>query len=135
MSARLVEGLALAIARPAFVRLGASLDRGGQRGGGENDPYCSGALQFQQTSNDDGFSSPHFAQRSGGPAVERRYSSISPRARSASAGFTTQIWGSEASIGSSPARLEAFALKMRARTPRSARWSATSCASGRLVAV
>jgi hypothetical protein len=95
----------------------------------------SGVRQDQQTSNDEGFSSPHFGHFTGGPDVERRYSSICPRARSASAGFTTQIWGRDASIGSSPARLEAFALKMRARTPRSARWSARSCASGRLAAV
>jgi len=94
-----------------------------------------GARHDQQTSNDAGFSSPHFGHFTGGPDDERRYSSMNPRARSASAGFTTQIWGSEASIGSSPARLEAFALKMRARTPLSARWSASSCASGRLAAV
>jgi hypothetical protein len=57
------------------------------------------------------------------------------RARSASSGFSTQTWGSDASIGSSPARLEAFALKMRVRTPRSASQSARRWASGRLAAV
>jgi hypothetical protein len=76
--------------------------------------------QSQHTSNDAGFSSPHLGQRTGGPEDACRYSSITPRARPASAGSSTQIWGRDASIGSSPARLEAFALKMRARTPRSA---------------
>jgi hypothetical protein len=38
-------------------------------------------------------------------------------------------------MGSSPARLEAFALKMRERTPRSASRSTSRCASGRLAAV
>jgi hypothetical protein len=79
-----------------------------------------GCLQAQQISNDPGFSSPHLGQSTGGPDEAWRYSSMNPRARSASAGLSTQIWGSDASIGSSPARLEAFALKMRARTPRSA---------------
>jgi len=91
--------------------------------------------QAQQRSKDDGFSSPHFSQTRVGPEEALRYSSMNPRARSASAGFSTQIWGRDASIGSSPARLEALALKIRARTPRSASWSARSCASGRLAAV
>jgi hypothetical protein len=92
-------------------------------------------LHDQQISNDAGFSSPQFGHFIAGPDEERWYSSMKPRARSASAGSTTQIWGRDASMGSSPARLEAFALKMRARTPRSARRSARSCASGRLAAV
>jgi hypothetical protein len=57
------------------------------------------------------------------------------RARSASSGFSTQTCGNAASIGSSPARLEAFALKMRARMPRSASQSARRWASGRFAAV
>jgi hypothetical protein len=38
-------------------------------------------------------------------------------------------------MGSSPARLEAFALKMRVRMPRSASQSTRRWASGRLAAV
>jgi hypothetical protein len=57
------------------------------------------------------------------------------RARSATPGSSTQTCGSAASIGSSPAMLEAFALKMRVRTPRSASQSARRWASGRFAAV
>ena len=72
----------------------------------------------------------------GGPVTEEaKYSSMRPRARVASAGFSTQTWGKAASMGSSPARLEAFALKMRTRTPRSASKSLRRCASGRFAAV
>ena len=60
--------------------------------------------------------------------------SITARARVASAGSSTQTWGSAASIGSSPAMLAALALKMRARMPRSASRSTSRCASGRLAA-
>jgi hypothetical protein len=78
--------------------------------------------QFQQSSNEAGFSSPQEGQRMGGPVTRvRKYVSISSRARGASSSRSTQSWGSAASIGNSPAMLEAFALKMRLRTPRSAR--------------
>jgi hypothetical protein len=66
---------------------------------------------------------------------ELRNSSITARARGASSACSTQICGSEKSIGISPARLEAFALKMRVRTPRASRRSARRWASGRLDAV
>ena len=78
----------------------------------------------------------HLEQTLAGPALlERRNSSITERARGASSGFSTHSCGSEESIGNSPARLEAFALKILARMPRAARRSARRWASGRLDAV
>jgi hypothetical protein len=92
--------------------------------------------QFQHRSKVPGFSSPHCAHVTAGPepCVVLNVSIIA-LARSASAGSSTQICGREASMGSSPARLEAFALKIRARTPPWARRSTRRCASGRLAAV
>jgi hypothetical protein len=90
----------------------------------------------QQKSNAGGFSSLHLSQTIAGPVLlERRNSSITERARAASSGSSTHNWGSEKSIGISPARLEAFALKIRARMPRAASRSARRWASGRLDAV
>jgi hypothetical protein len=76
------------------------------------------------------------AQKRGGPmCVVRMNVSMMSLARGASSGRSTQICGSAASSGSSPAMLEAFALKMRARTPRSSRRWTRRCASARLAAV
>ncbi len=98
--------------------------------------FSSDVPHDQQKSKAGGFSSPHLGQGIAGPeALERRNSSITARARGASSAFSTQSWGSEKSIGISPARLEAFALKILARTPRAARRSARRWASGRLDAV
>jgi hypothetical protein len=92
--------------------------------------------QDQQTSKDEGFSSPQAGQRTGGPdGSTRRKLLMSSRARSACRSSSTHTWGSEDSIGSSPAMLEAWVLKRRARIPAPARWSTTSCASGRWAAL
>ena len=99
-------------------------------------PEARSRPQFQQRSNVPGFSSPQCEHLTDGPLPRVvLYFSIIAFARSASAGSSTQICGKDESIGSSPARLEAFALKMRARTPPWVSRSRRRCASGRLVAV
>jgi hypothetical protein len=83
------------------------------------DTYFSNpAPQDQQRSNEPGFSSPQAGHLTGGPAVAvRKKVSISSRARGASSGDSTHTCGSDASTGTWPARLDALALKMRARMP------------------
>jgi hypothetical protein len=91
--------------------------------------------QFQHRSNAPGFSSPHAGHFTAGrTSRDVKNASMLAFARTASAGSSTHTWGREASMGSSPARLAAFALKMRARMPPWARRSTRRCASGRLAA-
>jgi hypothetical protein len=78
--------------------------------------------QLQHNSNDAGFSSPQLGHTLGGADRRGAKEGVDHlAARSASSSRSTQSCGSDASRGSSPRTLEAFALKMRARTPRSAR--------------
>ena len=48
---------------------------------------------------------------------------MSRMARGACSSSSTHTWGSEDSIGSSPAMLDAWVLKRRARIPAPASWS------------